>query len=90
MEKDNYQEVNRFHTVFEFKQCMNHGGEAVFSWNGEEYGLWGESGKVRITCTGKPELDTLYESAEDALEYLVGNERLRDVISKVVVLDRWL
>ena len=90
MEIDNDQEVNRFHTVFEFKQCMYHGGEAVIAWNGEEYGLWGESGKVRITCTGKPDLDASYESAEEALEYMVGSDRLRDVISKVIVLDRWL
>ena len=90
MENDNYQEVNRFHTIFEFKQCMNHGGEAVITWNGEEYFLWGEHGKVRITCPGRPELDAIYDSAEDALEYMVGNDRLREVISKVIILDRWL
>ena len=36
----------------------------------------------------KPETEKVCETADDALEYIVGGDRLRDVITKVNVVSR--
>ena len=36
----------------------------------------------------EPETEQIFNSADDALEYMVGSDRLRDVITRVTVLDR--
>lgn len=86
----NTPEQNRFITISDFKQCIDRGGEVEFVWRGVHYGVvrYGINNKITIYEIGKPETDTVCETADDALEYIVGEDRLRDVITKVTVLDR--
>ena len=83
----NTPEQNRFKTISDFKWCLKQGGEVVFLWNGTQYGVFGNGNKY---CIAKS--DGSYEmwcdTADDALEYMVGADRLRDVITQVTVLDR--
>ena len=92
-------EDNRFKTISDFKQCMRRGGEAEFEWNGVMYCCFGcvedtDSGRTRmlISRSGSVEVNTRTEKwrdgADEVLEYMVGNDRLRDVITQVTVLDR--
>lgn len=37
---------------------------------------------------GYPETDKVWKDADEALEYMMGEDRLRDVITQVTVLDR--
>lgn len=81
-------EALRFHTISEFQKSMRYGAEVVIEWNGEEYGIWSENQKIRITCAANPERNRTYTTSEDALEYMIGEDRLRNIITKVNVLDR--
>ena len=56
----NSEEDNRFKTISEFKECVIRGGEPVFLWNGDVYGVcFVDSGIV------------LRESTEHMREYAV-------------------
>lgn len=81
-------EALRFQTISDFKKSMRYGAEVVIEWDGEEYGIWSEGDRIRITCARHPEYNQTFTNADDALEYYVGEDRLRDVITKVTVLDR--
>lgn len=78
----------KFRSVSDFKRSMRYGAEVVIEWNGTTYGIWSENGAVRITCVEFPEKNHQYQDSDEALEYMVGEDRLRDVITKVTVLDR--
>ena len=77
-----------FKTISDFKTCMRQGGEVVFSWEGREYGVWAEGEYIRITCSDDAEKTRLFRTSDAALEYMVGGDRLRDVITQVTVCDR--
>ncbi|MGN1001783.1 MAG: hypothetical protein ACI4PC_03355, partial [Oscillospiraceae bacterium] len=81
-------EAYRFKTISEFKTSMRYGAEVVIEWQGQEYGIWSENGSIRITCSGIPNESHIFENSDAALEFMVGADRLRDVITQVTVLDR--
>ncbi|MDY3080358.1 MAG: hypothetical protein SOR56_09200 [Oscillospiraceae bacterium] len=81
-------EAYRFKTISEFKTSMRYGAEVVIEWQGQEYGIWSENGSIRITCSDIPNENNIFENSDAALEYMVGSDRLRDVITQVTVLDR--
>ena len=95
----NTPEDNQFKTISEFKWSMKHGAEVLFKWNGVEYGAFGKIRRgnsdhlqVVICQTGSAEVNKCtkqyYDTPDEALEYMVGSDRLRDVITQVTVLDR--
>ena len=79
-----------FETIGEFKRSLHWGGEMEFVWNGITYGVirYGTNNKITIYVANRPETEKVCETADDALEYMVGNDRLRDVITKVTVISR--
>lgn len=83
-------EDNRFKTIRDFKWCMRCGGEVELEWNGFHLGIvpYGEGGKISIYLWNQPQTERVFNNADDALEYMVGEDRLRDVITKVTVMDR--
>jgi hypothetical protein len=83
-------EDNRFKTISDFKWCMKHGGEVEFVWGGIHYGVvrYGLNGKITLYVCDRPDTSVAFETADDALEYMVGSDRLRDVITQVTVLER--
>ncbi len=81
-------EAYRFKTISEFKTSMRYGAEVVIEWQGQEYGIWSENGMIRITRPEVPDESQIFKTSDAALDYMVGNDRLRDVITKVTVLDR--
>ena len=86
----NTPEQNRFITISDFKDCMIWGGEVEIEWHGVHYGIirYGKDDKITIYIWNQPETERCFETADDALEYMVGSDRLRDVITQVTVLDR--
>ena len=80
-------------TISEFKNSVNRGAEINFEWKEREYHIcpiW-PNGEVKYCITPLDTLqDTVYENADDMLEYMIGNDRLRDIITKVEVTDRTL
>lgn len=86
----NTPEQNRFKSISDFKWCINRGGEVEIMWDGIRYGVirYGTNGKITIYEAFKPETEKVCDTADDALEYMVGADRRRDVITRVTVLDR--
>ena len=79
-------EVLRFKTISDFRWSMKCGAEVVIEWKNKEFGIWSEGNTIRITSVGMAE--QRFSSADDALEYIVCGDRLRDVITQVTVIDR--
>ena len=83
----NTYEDNKFKTISEFKECIIRGGEPVFRWNSIVYGVcFSDSGYCIARIDGNCE--KMCNTPDDVLEYMVGNDRLRDVITKVTVISR--
>lgn len=49
---------------------------------------YGTDHKITICQCGHPETEKVCETAKEALEYMVGEDRLRDVITQVRVVER--
>ena len=84
----NTTEQNRFVSISDFKWCMCCGGEVEFVWAGQKYGIAHAKEKIIIYLWNQPNTTRYFDTADDVLEYMVGKDRLRDVITKVTVTDR--
>ena len=92
-------EDNRFKSINDFKWCMKRGGEVQFDWKGVSYCCFGcvcpspgQKPRMVICQAGSIEVNTRTEkwcdTADELLEYMMGEDRLRDVITQVTVWDR--
>ena len=46
------------------------------------------NGKISISMAYREDTEKLCDTSDEVLEYMVGSDRLRDVITQVTVLDR--
>ncbi len=55
-----------------------------------QYGVirYGTDNKITVYGANKPETEKVCETSDEALEYMVGEDRLRDVITQVNVSAR--
>lgn len=83
----NSEEDNCFKTISEFKECIIRGGEPVFSWNGTIYGVCFFNDKYCIAQTDGSN-ERICCTPDEVLEYMLGDDRLRDVVTKVKVVSR--
>lgn len=97
-------EEDRFQSISEFKQCVNDGGEVEFEWKGNQYTICHPDGRINIGAACYQSNGKFYnantnqeytaedelwgDTADDILEFNVSGDRLRDVITRVTVLDR--
>lgn len=90
MISQNTTEQNRFVNISDFKWCMKCGGEVQFLWRGKRYVAvrYGVNDKITICEAYNQSSEISYDSADDALEFMVGEDRLRDVITQVTVIER--
>lgn len=51
---------------------------------------YGTNNKITAYEIYKPETEKVYETPDDALEFMLGEDKLRDVITKVEVTERTL
>lgn len=79
-------ETLRFKTISDFKDSLDRGGEIVIEWKGEEYGIFNNGERVYICAASL--LPLYFDTADELLEYRVGGDRLRDVITEVEVIER--
>ncbi len=78
-----------FKSIREFKDCIIRGGEPVFAWKGVCYGVcFHGEGYCIAHEDGKGE--QLCKTPDEVLEYIVSGDRLRDVITRVTVVERSL
>lgn len=83
----NFDEENHFKTISNFKECIIRGGEPVFSWKGLQYGVCFYGDRYCIALTNG-EQEKICDTPDDVLNYQVGEDLLRDVITQVTVLHR--
>ena len=83
-------EDNRFETISDFTWCLKCGGEIQFRWKGQDYGVvrYGLNHKITAYRAHDEASQRAYDSADEALEYRIGEERLRDIITQVEVIFR--
>ncbi len=81
-------EDSRFKTISDFKDCMIRGGEVEFIWEGKVYNISHYDGKISISEAYKQETEKLCDTDDEVLEYMLDGELLRNIISKVEVIDR--
>ena len=84
----NTYEQNQFITISDFKTCMRWHGEVEFMWNGTTYNITHRKDKISISVSYRQETEKLCDTADEVLDYMVGEDRLRDVITQVTVTDR--
>lgn len=80
-------EDNRFKTISEFKECLVRGGEVTFIWNHVQYGVFKKNLRYCIALANG-EKEKWCDTTDELLEYMVGDDRLRDVIPQVTVTER--
>lgn len=92
-------EDNRFKTISDFKWCMKRGGEVQFDWKGVSYCCFGcvrqnpgQAPRMVICQAGTAEVNARTEkwcdTPDELLEYMVGGDRLRAVITQVTAWER--
>lgn len=91
-------EQNRFTSISDFKESMIYGGEVEFYWKGKYYGIYPhlqqtpDSPVQMMICQLRiencQETDKWCDTADEVLDYMVGEDRLRDVVTQVTVLAR--
>lgn len=84
----NTTEQNHFVTISDFKTCMKHHGETEFMWKGITYSITHYNGNIAISHSRRQDTEIQRKTADEILEYMVGEDRLRDVITQVTVLYR--
>lgn len=86
-----------FESISDFEWCMRCGGEVQFIWKGVKYCAFGnilrDGKRMMLICqSGTAEVNDRTakwcDNADEVLEYTVGGDRLRDVITKVEVFER--
>ena len=91
-------EDNRFKTIRDFKWCVDSGGEVVFIWNGRTFGIAPKLRKTpssplqrllaQLYIDGTEQTEKWCDTADEVLEYTIDGQHLRDIITKVEVIDR--
>lgn len=81
-----------FESASEFKKVLSWGAEIQFDWKEHSYGVirYGTNNKITAYEIYKPETEKVYDTPDDALEFMLGGDKLRDVITKVEVTERTL
>lgn len=79
-----------FASVEEFKYAMRHGRELEIEWKGVQYGVmrYGEDDALTIYRANTPGSERVFAAMEDALDYMLGEDRFGDVLTRVNVLWR--
>ena len=81
-------EESRFKTVEEFKWAVDHGSEIQFEWNNKDYSITHPDGIISV-CEGDKYSEAKdYETVDEALEYIIDGQKLKEIITKVDVFDR--
>ena len=88
MSEEERLEESRFKTIEDFKWAVGNGAEVEFEWNDKVYGIAHPNGTISVYEYYKPETELVCNTPDEALEYIIDGQKLRDIITKVKVWDR--
>lgn len=80
----------KFESISDFKESLRYGAEIEFVWKNVSYGVvrFGTENKITIYQAHCPDTEVVCETADEARAFMVGEDRLRDVITQVEVVAR--
>ncbi len=81
--------VDNLSSISEFKYKLISGSEFMFSWNGISYGVFSDESRYCIALADGSQ-EKWCTDVDEVLEYMVGTDRLRDVITQVQITYRTL
>ena len=81
---------DRFRTVSEFKDCLIRGGEVEFMWKGVAYSVSSYDGKYGISHSRLQSTEKCFNTPDEVLAYMAGDDILRDIITQVQITNRTL
>lgn len=70
-----------FESLDEFLQVVLRGGEVMFIYKGVEYGIFFCDGGISVSALSCEESEKIYKTAEETLDYPIGNVTIRDIIT---------
>jgi len=89
-----------FTSISDFKFSVNHGAEIIIEWNGKRYGIASKVcryegapeqkliSQIEIPEKEMEKSEKWYNTADEVLDYMLGEDKLRDVITQVEVWER--
>lgn len=87
-------EPDRFESINDFKQSLMWGKEIEFEWKGKSYVAFRFEGdgdrEYLIGEAYKAETDVYFSSIEDVLNFKIDGQKLREFVTEVDVLDRFI
>ena len=84
------EEALRFRSISEFKWSLETGGEIVIEWKGVFYGIFRDPRDERFCIGRQGEPATYYDTVDELLEHSVEGDRLRGIVTKMAVSERFL
>ena len=81
---------DHFRTVSEFKDCLIRGGEVEFTWKGIAYSVGPYDGKYGISYSRLQSTEKCFNTPDEVLTYMAGDDTLRDIITQVQITNRTL
>lgn len=88
IKKTNPVEYDHFESISDFKWCIKCGGEVEIVWKGITYNITHPNNQLLISEAYKEETSLWTNDIDEMLEYKVGGDRLRDVITKAELIYR--
>lgn len=91
-----------FESISDFKICLDHGGEIEFEWNGNSFGIFKYMKKSpeapeQIFIGPSNETENKHpntypcwfvDTVDEVLNYVIDEEKLRNIVTKIEVLWR--
>ncbi len=79
---------NNFYDEYDLIDCLNRGCEVEFLYNEKMYSITHSDNKIIVTEFYNEDSEKTYPDALTALSYEIDGKPLRDIISKMKVVDR--
>lgn len=86
---DHYYDDNNFASISDFKWSLIHGGEIVFEWKENSYGIFRNSDKrFSFSQANNQESEVICKSPDEILDIIIDGQKLREFITEVTVTHR--
>ena len=79
-----------FESISDFKWSMKTGGEVEFEWKGKDYSILRVADGILFTEQYKPETAVTMQDIEQILDCTIDGQKLREIITKVNVIFRFI
>lgn len=79
---------NNFYDADDLIDCLNRGCEVEFLYNDKKYSITHIPNGISILEFNNEESEKIYTDGKAALEYEIGDKKIKDIISEMKIIDR--